>query len=296
MKNTNFDFIKGKLPEFYALAAQAEFTVDSNPLQCLNHLQRLGRMLTERIITHEDLKVIGNEPLDLLEALIHHEIIPPPLISPLKRVEYLDPRESELLLDPTEVKRLLLDMYDLTGWYYKTYIDDKYAAKPMYLQPQLTSLSSIQGHQEGGEHSPAWVVIEGREYAADWQERVENEQHVEIGPQESYQGQMWNGMKHGKGRYQWSDGTQYLGLWSRDVEHGTGTKLFANGDRYHGEWKDGFFHGKGIYEWKDGTKFEGCWEYNLEHGFGIQTRSDGTVRRGLWANGEFILNQDQIKE
>ncbi|WP_051620467.1 MORN repeat-containing protein [Paenibacillus sp. UNC451MF] len=292
---SNFDFMQEKLPELYALAANAEQFVDSNPLLSLNSLQRLGRSFVTQIIIMEELSATSDEPMTLLETLICNEIIPPPFVSLLKQLEYFDPRESELLLDLLEVKRLLFRMYDLTEWFYKTYIDDRYVANPLYMEPQNFSLASIK-QQEYYDMKGQILGIDDREYATVWRERIENEQHVEINDQESYQGQIWNGLKHGEGVYCWPDGTRYLGQWSRDVEHGVGVKHFANGDSYQGDWKDGLFHGKGTYKWKDGAKFEGHWEYNLEHGYGVQTRSDGTVRRGLWTNGELVINQDQLKE
>lgn len=295
MNKSNFDFLKHKLPEYYTLAAQAELLVDDNPLVAIGHLQRLGRMLVKQIVIVEGLSPHEDEPMALLETLIRNEIAPDSFIMLLKRLEYFDVRESEMLLNPTEAKRLLQQTYDMTSWYFKTFIDDHYEAEPMYLQPQATGLSRLLEQAPGGEQTPT-VIIEGQTMAAEWQEPIENGQNVQMDQHEGYQGQMWHGMKHGTGKYRWLDGTQYIGQWSRDVEHGAGVKHFANGDRYQGEWQDGFFHGKGTYEWQDGSKYEGQWQYHLEHGFGTKTHSDGTVIRGLWAHGEWVLNQDQLNE
>jgi len=294
MKKSNFDFMKNRLPDLYILAAQAEQLADGNPLLALENLQQIGRMLVRQIVMEEELVADETETMALLETLISNEIMPSSLLSALKQLEYTDVRESELLLEPGEVIKLLRRMYDVTGWYYKTYIDDEYDSEPMILQPQDISLSRIQ--KEPG-WMPADVIIQGREAAADWQERVvENEQSLETEDHETYQGQMWHGMKHGIGTYRWSDGTLYSGQWNRDVEHGKGVKHFANGDNFHGEWRDGLFHGKGTYAWKDGSRYEGGWEHHLAHGYGTLTRSDGSVKRGLWVRGEFAMNQDVLSE
>lgn len=53
---------------------------------------------------------------------------------------------------------------------------------------------------------------------------------------ETYFGQYFNGMKHGKGRMIWPDGSIYEGQWLNDKRHGKGRIVYSQGDMYEGEW------------------------------------------------------------
>ncbi len=45
--------------------------------------------------------------------------------------------------------------------------------------------------------------------------------------------------KHGWGRYQWSDGRVYDGLWRNGKQHGEGTYIQKDGSTRAGIWEDG---------------------------------------------------------
>lgn len=294
----NFRFIEKNLPDLYVFAANAEQTMDCAPLISLKHQKQMGQRFVKKILTNEHLKIENEEPLVQLEGLIKNEILPAQLISILKQLEYFNINESELFIDPSLVKRLLHGIYDLTCWYYKTYIDDNFMPSPMYLpsqkQPFDLTLGSIDANRT--DYIKTSIELDGETLGAIWEDRIENVNYNDLYNNESYQGQMLNGMKHGTGIYRWSDGTKYAGQWNRDTEHGLGEKHYANGDSYRGGWKEGLFHGNGVYEWKDGTKFEGQWENNLEHGFGVKTYCDGSIHKGFWTYGEFSFTEEQLKE
>jgi len=41
-----------------------------------------------------------------------------------------------------------------------------------------------------------------------------------------------------------------------------------SGDRHEGYYRDGKRHGSGTYLWANGDKYSGMWEYGLMHGHG----------------------------
>lgn len=296
MRNSNFSFIQGSLPDLHKLATHAEQTVDHNPMIALNHLKQMGRWFVVNILAQEHIKSEQQEPLADLEVLIRNEIVPAQFISTLKQLEYMDTRESELLVDPSGVKRLFLQLYDWTGWYYKTYIDDEYVPSPMHLRSDNSNMQLTPKTTSPAKNPVSHIDIDGLQKEGTWEEPLEHEHTVDLNGNERYRGQLFQGMKHGHGAYHWNDGTRYTGQWSRDREHGTGEKLYANGDAYRGEWAEGLFHGYGVYIWKDGARYEGRWEHNLEHGFGIKIQADGTIQKGFWTHGEYVFTEDQLKE
>ena len=46
------------------------------------------------------------------------------------------------------------------------------------------------------------------------------------------------GRYHGRGRYEWSDGSFYEGEYQADRQHGRGVRLFSNGGKrgIHGDY------------------------------------------------------------
>lgn len=52
---------------------------------------------------------------------------------------------------------------------------------------------------------------------------------------ETFLGQFFNGLKHGKGRMVWPDGTVYEGQWINDKRHGKGRVIYSQGDYYEGK-------------------------------------------------------------
>ena len=58
-----------------------------------------------------------------------------------------------------------------------------------------------------------------------------------------YFGQMKKGMKHGKGKQLFLDGSLYEGYWKHDMANGIGRLIQTNGDVYDGDWMDDKAHG-----------------------------------------------------
>lgn len=101
----------------------------------------------------------------------------------------------------------------------------------------------------------------------------------------SNQNEVINGVRHGKGKQIWPDGSVYEGFWSEDQADGYGRLVHADGDYYEGEWQNDKAHGKGKYVHPDGAYYEGDWVKDLQEGHGVEMYSDGSVYTGGFLNG-----------
>ena len=72
----------------------------------------------------------------------------------------------------------------------------------------------------------------------------------------------------GKGKMQYKSGV-YEGDWKNGLRHGYGKFTWTNGDTYTGLWSDDKRHGQGIYLWHDGSKYKGNYSHGIRSGYGI---------------------------
>lgn len=72
----------------------------------------------------------------------------------------------------------------------------------------------------------------------------------------------------GKGVYKWSNGEVYDGEWYQGLKHGYGIWKGVLGDSYIGEWKNSRADGYGVHTWSNGDRYEGEWKACLKHGNG----------------------------
>lgn len=123
-----------------------------------------------------------------------------------------------------------------------------------------------------------------------------------------YEGQFHGGLRHGVGRFAWTNGSSYIGNFVENDIQGDGVFTWNDGCRYQGQWKansmngEGFFswrdgqsykgqyvddrrHGLGIFRWADGSRFEGLWKVGKQDGAGVYVTSRGHQRKGEWRNG-----------
>lgn len=103
-----------------------------------------------------------------------------------------------------------------------------------------------------------------------------------------YQGQLRDGKRHGKGRWEAKSGA-YEGEWQTDMQHGVGHQTWADGRSYQGQFLEGKFHGQGSMEWKTPQgvmKFDGQYVRDVKHGVGKFYWPDGRVYDGEWQNGK----------
>jgi len=104
---------------------------------------------------------------------------------------------------------------------------------------------------------------------------------VYISRGETYNGDWWKGMRHGKGEHDYSDGRYASGHFMFD-RFRKGEMNYPEGDIYEGEFKDDKKHGKGTYTWNDGSKYTGDWKNGKRDGNGTFTSSNGRVYSGDW--------------
>lgn len=65
----------------------------------------------------------------------------------------------------------------------------------------------------------------------------------------------------GRGFFNYSDGTRYVGEFVGGNPEGKGTVVYANGDRYEGGWKKHAPHGEGVMNYANGRRVGATWEY-----------------------------------
>ena len=102
---------------------------------------------------------------------------------------------------------------------------------------------------------------------------------------DKYTGEYMNGIRHGKGSYEFEDGSLYVGEFENDTMSGRGIFNESNGNKYDGEFKDGTFDGKGIYYFFNGDRYEGEFQKGVFHGKGVYYKN-GTMYEGFYQNGE----------
>jgi hypothetical protein len=140
----------------------------------------------------------------------------------------------------------------------------------------------------------------------------------------SYEGQVENGLRHGRGTYKhggdvysgdwvrgkrnghgvqkYATGAEYEGEWKKDQRHGYGSMLYPSGNKFTGNFVADDKSGHGVMEWfSERERYEGAWEKDLQHGygehawFGPPTEGPGSesrplhemcnVYRGEWLSG-----------
>lgn len=133
---------------------------------------------------------------------------------------------------------------------------------------------------------------------------------------ESYEGELWHGMRHGYGIYMYQKGHIYEGQWSLGLKHGVGRLCQSNGSYYigqfsngrkcgfgkevikhtdgklamwyEGNWKDNYKHGFGVARYSSGVKYTGTFHQNKYHGKGIYTFQSESQYAWLFEHGELV--------
>lgn len=102
-----------------------------------------------------------------------------------------------------------------------------------------------------------------------------------------YEGQMKEGVPHGRGVMEWPDGRQYDGEWRSGNRDGQGTMRWPGGRQFSGSWGKNEPHsGSGIWTLRDGRTFNGHLVNDLPEGRGKTTWPDGREYEGNWKDGK----------
>jgi hypothetical protein len=65
----------------------------------------------------------------------------------------------------------------------------------------------------------------------------------------------------GMGKYTYTDGAVFVGVFSNGIPNGTGTAYYPNGNRYEGQWAQHTPHGRGVMYYEDGRVVGAIWEF-----------------------------------
>jgi hypothetical protein len=101
-----------------------------------------------------------------------------------------------------------------------------------------------------------------------------------------YVGEWANDLREGEGTFTWANSDSYSGAYSADKREGLGTKVYRNGETYTGYWRKGLKHGQGEYAWPNGQRYTGEWKDGVKHGIGSKTWPNGCKYEGQWKNDE----------
>jgi len=100
-----------------------------------------------------------------------------------------------------------------------------------------------------------------------------------------FTGEHKNGLRHGRGKYTFSNGSTFEGLYENGSPNGYGKETFPNGAKYEGNYLNGRFHGEGKFEQPNGITFKGTFRDSLLNGKGEFLGADGTVYKGDYLEG-----------
>lgn len=121
----------------------------------------------------------------------------------------------------------------------------------------------------------------------------EEYKHLVFENGDKYEGDIMDGVPHGRGKLYCKGGTRYEGEFKKGNYHGLGKIFFANSGCYMGEFTEGRIEGFGHMEFDNG-KYWGEWgqfrvgKYTRggRHGYGLLV-----WRSGEWYEGEFSKNE-----
>jgi len=105
-----------------------------------------------------------------------------------------------------------------------------------------------------------------------------------------YQGEIKDGLFHGKGSLKYSDGSYYTGQFKEGVFHGEGKQVLVDGTLYEGTFFEGNLTGQFVVkspEEKLHYHYEGELLDGLLHGQGKLTYNDGNIYEGEFKNGKY---------
>ncbi len=124
---------------------------------------------------------------------------------------------------------------------------------------------------------------------------------IEEQPRESYTGDFRDGVRAGRGVYEYASGARYKGGWEENRKSGLGRARYVEKieaedgtvrsqiSEYHGNFHDGLKHGPGSFRYASGDIFSGNWASGKKHGQGTYFfAADGSTLEGTWKSGEII--------
>ena len=102
----------------------------------------------------------------------------------------------------------------------------------------------------------------------------------------TYEGEMSEGKRQGKGKYIFINGDLYEGEFTNNCKGKKGKYTYSNKDVYEGEFKNGEIHGKGKYTYVEGDIYEGEYKHEQRDGKGTYIYNNGNKYVGEWKEGK----------
>ncbi|MES1913970.1 MAG: hypothetical protein MHM6MM_006111 [Cercozoa sp. M6MM] len=108
---------------------------------------------------------------------------------------------------------------------------------------------------------------------------------------DTFVGELVDGRKHcEKAVYEWTEQhAKYEGPYVNGVRTGRGKMFYPDGSVYTGDFKDNWRHGNGVYKFANGDVYEGTFFENERHGAGTYVMvQNGDQLCGEWDRGVFL--------
>ena len=102
-----------------------------------------------------------------------------------------------------------------------------------------------------------------------------------------YEGEIREGLPHGKGSYKFKNGDEYIGEFKNGYFDGNGEHISKKGEKYSGQFKKGKREGNGICKRLNGEEYCGYWKNNKKDGKGKYIFSNGDFYQGEFKEDMF---------
>jgi len=109
-----------------------------------------------------------------------------------------------------------------------------------------------------------------------------------------YEGNLVQGLRSGRGKMVWINGSYYEGEWLNGKRHGAGVNDWGNGTIYDGFFVNGKRSGLGKITYKTGDIWEGQWKDDRRDGPGKRITPWGRVTMERWDKG--TLSKDNVPQ
>ncbi|MCL2251405.1 MAG: hypothetical protein FWC12_05755 [Treponema sp.] len=163
----------------------------------------------------------------------------------------------------------------------ESYIAENMAVKIIYefIYALGWNIKKYESKQDAGNNQQANASYKGTLSGVDFD-----------GDAYEFEGDIVNGLMHGKGVWRYKNGDFFEGYFVNGVRSGKGKYIWAVGGVYEGDFVNDRRTGKGKIKWANGDVYEGDFLNGKRHGKGKYIWADGTIREGNWIDNEYQEN------